>query len=250
MGSSSLEDVDSRLSGIHDRLKQLIKDYLQSRDEDLGISSEQLVRDVEKLSDDLHQISEGSPQFVEINQAIEAHFSPLGPTPATGNPLSNLYEFYRNNERKNPLGLGAFFRLEFLKPKIRKETRHEERRETTHAGMTNDTVILEEIKTFQNDELVFHRVVRNGEAVLKTSEVTDFSILHGLPAQLRRDGVDEQVVLMVEEYIQLINYHILKNIEEQGGDIPEHPQLAVAEGYSPNIFVRNFVALMVGFSNP
>ncbi len=249
--------VDSQLGAMHSRLEQIIEDYA---DHGGGLleSSQKLIGDLEAFSSELNGIPGGFPRFEEVKAIIEpevnqfiqvmkSQFPALGPAPKSGNPLGNLIEFYQEAERRNSFGMGSVFKLEYLRPQVQSQTMQERVHETTHAGVVENKVSFREIKEFQDDELVFHQIIKDGEIVLDISKVIDLSFLHSLPSQLRQDGADDRIIRLIEEYINIVNYHVVKNIEENGLVIAPYAQPSVPAGYSPDVFVRNFITLILGF---
>jgi hypothetical protein len=253
--------VDNRLTGVLGDLAKIINDYAQNKD-GLEASSTQLFNDLQNFSGRFDAVVDDFPHFDEVKKILDPHmkqltdvlareFPVLGPIPANGFPLSNFYEFFQQAERRNSFGMGAFFHIEPLKPTHIRKTYVSKIRYTDDAGYETEDVIYEEAQIFENDQEVSHRVVQDNAVVLNERRVEDFSFLHGLPAAMRHDRVNERFIRIVEEYINLVNYYLVQNYKERGLIIPaDHPQLKVPAGYTPETFVRNFIGLILAIQQP
>lgn len=247
--------TDVRLEQVFNDMSGVIKNYADSNDK-MDISSEQLIENFSQISTELDGIQKQYPQLSEIRQIIDpfvlefesvliSRFPELAASSKQGNPLSNVFQFYQSSEHLNPHGLGPFFRIEFLDKSTRLKMIDEKSLEKTVAGIKTEEILLRETNHFNNDILVYHQLIVDGEVIELTKTLEDLTLLHGLPLQLRKDGVDEKVVHLVEEYLNLINYHLKTAFNDLGLDIPaDHPQLIVPPGYTPDTFVSHFVNIL------
>jgi hypothetical protein len=253
--------VDNRLSAVLGDLAGIINDYAEHRG-GLSKSSQQLGDDLKEFYARYHPIADDFPRAEEVKRIVKPHmdrltavltqeFPVLGPMPAQGFPLGHFYEFFQEAERRNSFGMGAFFRVEPLKPHTTRRTYASRIRYVNEGGVASEDVIYEESQTFEDDEPVAHRLVRDNALLINEARREDFSVLHGLPAAMRRDGMNERFIRIVEEYINLVNYYVMDNYRNRGLIIPaDHPQLAVPPGYTPETFIKNFIALILVIQTP
>lgn len=192
----------------------------------------------ERWNQEVEQIKE-QPFVQEIRSSL-----PVLSSPSRGDFPQNYTEYFQNMAQSNPLGLGALFRLD---PQLTGTSRVEGQENISEAmsqGVHTRSVAFQNIRKFRNGELVYHKVIRNNEVVTDQSRPDDVSILHGIPDQMRRDGVNAAFIRFVQDRIDLVNYYLAKARDEKGLSLPpgDPSQLAVPQGYSPEVFQKNFIA--------
>ena len=255
------KSVDDKLISLLGDLSVIVRDYADHTGGLQG-STQQLIDDLNKFSvkfgsvpGDFPRLDEVQgiikPQMDHLTAVLANEFPVMGPMPAQGFPLGHWYVFYQEAERRNSFGMGAFFRVEPLRQQIIRRTFVSRVNYVNVGGVETEEVIFEESQIFEDDQSVAHRIIDNGDVVLNEERVSDFSILHGLRAAMRRDSVNERFIRIVEEYVKLVNYYLVENFRERGLIIPvNHPQLAVPAGYTPDIFLKNFIALILAIQTP
>jgi hypothetical protein len=186
-------------------------------------------------------------EFIEyLADYIRDQFPVLQPVPEKGNPLGNLAAFYNEAERRNSLGIGSLFRLEWFAWPLRSTSLYEIKNVRIIAGRDKSKIKFRELLKFEGQEIVSHEIIKDDKVIYDFNKREGFSYFHDLPSQLRRDGVNDIIVGLTEEVVKLINFHLWKNYNQNGLDMPaDHPQLAVPEGYTPDVFRSNFSALLM-----
>jgi hypothetical protein len=254
------EKTDAQLGGLFDGLSGIVKDYAENKD-GLEGSSQKLFEDIRRFSAQLNTAA-AFPRLEEVQRILEPHvknlagvleheFPVLGPIPAQGFPLGNFYTYFQEAEARDSFGMGAFFRIEPLRPFRQRKTIVSKINYVNEGGVEREQVIYEEVQTFENDERTSHRLVKNDQLLINETRREDFSFLHGLPKQMRADRMNERFIRLVEEYVKLVNYHLIENYQRRGLVIPaDHPQLAVPAGYTPETFIRNFIGLILAIQTP
>ncbi|MBP9854041.1 MAG: hypothetical protein KBD53_04140 [Candidatus Omnitrophica bacterium] len=252
------EKTDAKLEIVLSDITGIIKNYAET--EDLQESSEKLFKDFSKLLDELNQIVVKFPRYNEVEKIISpiskefeetliSQFPKIEPAAPEAGPLGGLYNFYTKTEQENPFGLGPFFRIPFIENLLKLRTFVEKKHEYTIAGVKGQRILFSETNEYEGGKLVFHEKIVNGTVTEEFRILQDLSIFHGLPGQMRRDGVDERYVRFVEEYLNLINYHLVKNHNELGLIVDvNHPQIHVPDGYTPDKFVANFVQILISLT--
>ena len=77
------------------------------------------------------------------------------------------------------------------------------------------------------------------------AKLEDFSVLHGVPDQMRKDKVNPGIIQLVQEEIYYLNYLLIQAHRELGLIInADHPQLRFPDGYDREEFVRNFINII------
>ncbi len=253
--------TDHSLGDIFADLTGMIKNYAEDEG-GLEGSSARLTEDIKKFADRFDTFPDGFPHWEHVSRILKPHmdrlmtvlereFPVLGPMPADGFPLGHFYNYFQEAERRNSFGMGSFFRVEPLRPTRIFRQYASRIRYITEAGIEREEVIYEELRTVQDGQQTGHRLVKDGEVIIDEKRREDFSVLHGLPASMRRAGANERFIRLVEEYIKLVNYHLIENFRQRGLVIPaDHPQLAVPMDYSPDTFVTNFISLIMAFQTP
>ncbi len=255
------DGIDAQLGEVFDGFAGIIKKYAENQG-GLESSSQQLLEDVERFSVKFKTVSNGFPRFEEIKKILEPHlknlaavlereFPVLGPIPAQGFPLGNFYAYFQEAEARNSFGMGTFFRVEPIRPFRNRKTVVSKINYVNEGGVEHEEVIYEEVQTFENEVRTSHRLVRNNEVLIHEARREDYSFLHGLPKQMRDARANERFIRLVEEYIKLVNYHLVENYRARGLIIPaDHPQLAVPAGYTPETFIKNFIGLILAIQTP
>ena len=179
-------------------------------------------------------------------QEIAEQFPDMEAADASGNPLAHIYRFFERVGQANPFGTGPFFQFEFPEDQEKETKMSSLVVETTINGVKHKDVKFKEPSSHVNGSLQSYKLVKNNEVIQDYQRPEDFSILHGLPRQLRRDKAYVRPTLLIEEYIKLVNYHIHDQYQ-QGNIIVDinHPQLDVPYGYSPTVFMRNFFQIII-----
>ncbi|MBF0385664.1 MAG: hypothetical protein HQL27_07300 [Candidatus Omnitrophica bacterium] len=251
------DDTRARIVYILEDLAEIIRHYADSENGMIE-SSERLVEELNTFYSGVDEIIAEFPRKEEVLSILEpvvthylnyvkSQFPQIEPPSPQGNPLDNIIKFYNETQARNPFELGPFFMLEPLLNMLREKTYYERSEEITHEGYLSKRIIFREEKTIENGELIMHRIIREDDIVHDYSKPEEFSFLHSLPAKLREGGGDERVALLMEELINLANYYLLANVEENGLYIPDDVQLNVPEGYTPDIFVGNFIGILLSF---
>ena len=178
----------------------------------------------------------------------QPYFQPL-PTvsmPAQGDFFQKYTELFQNAAQQNLYGIGKVFSLDRFFPVMRSEEQATIR-DSFVEGVRSRIFMFREVEATEDDEVVLHEVVEDGEVVYREARPPDISILHALPRLMRRDGVNEGLVRFIEEEINIVNFYLAKARDEWGLVLPSGNflQLAVPPGYSPVVFQSNFIAILV-----
>ena len=174
------------------------------------------------------------PMFPSLSSILKAPMPEIN-LPSPGDFLNSYTEFFQKAADTDLFGWGPAFRLEWLLPRTKSAERYSFQ-DSFVEGVRARMFVFREVQRYEDDE-----------PVSRFSGSDDISILHGLPAYLRRDGINENLVRLIEEEINLVNYYLTKARDEHGLVLPSGDllQLAVPPGYSPLVFQWNFISTLI-----
>ena len=174
------------------------------------------------------------PMFPSLSDMLKAPMPAIS-LPSAGDFLNSYTQFFQKAADTDLFGWGPAFRLEWLLPRTKSAERYSFE-DSFVEGVRARRFVFREVHRYEDDR-----------PVSRFTGSDDISILHGLPEQLRRGGINENLVRLIEEEINLVNYHLLKARDEHGLVLPtgNMVQLAVPPGYSPLVFQWNFISNLI-----
>ncbi len=166
------------------------------------------------------------------------------------NPLAIFSNFYNDMAQTNPHELGPLFKNEPLPKGEEQGIIKEKIQEETHQGVRSTNILFREIIRYSNQILAFHQLIINNTLVKLFQKREDLTVYHGMPQQMRQEGINKNVVRWVEEYINLMNFNLVKAHYNNGLIIDiHHPQLKYPHGYNAQTFIKNFTQLLKNWQN-
>ena len=248
------KSIDSQFAKFLNGGIKLVENYANNQS-GLSNSSNQLFAQAQQYSDSWWSKIMEFPRLKEVVKIISPVFEkfavqfhktlpPTRPHTPEANPMGTVSNFYTDMANKNPYGLGPLFENKPLPAGDRLKITKESTQEQASNGVQKTNVVFREILKFNNRMLVFQQLIINNNIVKFFQKREDLTVLHGIPEQMRRDGVNKNTIRWIEELLNLTNLNLTQAHQNQGLIIdPNHPQLKYPPGYSQDQFIKNVTQL-------